>query len=41
MTEITVENPHEWLLQFEQNRQQLQTQFNTVRQQFEQRTPSL
>ncbi|WP_180113102.1 AAA family ATPase [Acinetobacter sp. YH12073] len=37
MTQVTVEKPHEWLLQFEQNRQQLQTQFNTVRQQFEQR----
>lgn len=37
MTQVTVEKPHEWLLQFEQSRQQLQTQFNTVRQQFEQR----
>lgn len=36
MTNKTVEKPHEWLKQFEQERQQRQTQFNQARQQFDQ-----
>ncbi|MDY6484877.1 AAA family ATPase [Acinetobacter faecalis] len=36
MTQINVEKPHEWLAQFDQNRQQLQSQFNETRQKFDQ-----
>ncbi|CAB1210045.1 AAA family ATPase [Acinetobacter bouvetii] len=36
MTQSNVEKPHEWLAQFDQNRQQLHIQFNQARQQFDQ-----
>lgn len=34
MTQKNVEKPHEWLANFEQNRQRLNTQFNQARQRF-------
>jgi DNA repair protein SbcC/Rad50 len=36
MTQMNVEKPHEWLANFEQNRQHLNTQFNDARQNFSQ-----
>ncbi|WP_163121202.1 AAA family ATPase [Acinetobacter portensis] len=36
MTQITVERPHDWLTQFDKNRQNLQLKFNNTRQSFDQ-----
>ncbi|ENU79804.1 hypothetical protein F975_02433 [Acinetobacter sp. ANC 3789] len=36
MTQIQIEKPHEWLIQHDEQRQNLQLQFNQIRQSFEQ-----